>query len=418
MPTKPRQTVIYIDETKLVLSDYYKQAKTKAVDYQVFRDRMRSLRDRTIKINYHHLERAIATPKAQYQKYSGSGRSLSFEYLGQLFPELVGRTFTSIKSFMYEVGLGHLYSRVKNKRKVYDLTLDELIETVQSELLTSKVKKGTLYRITHIKSGMKYYGLTRQKLSSRWKQHCNSARKGSLLPLHCAIRENHAASFHVESVKTDVPLLQLADLEKKHIDKEQTQWPNGLNACSGGQIGSSIESPVKFGGKTFNSQSEFGDYVERTTNGAIKSYVAISRLRAGQKVLCKQRHHSSESYAGTPLYRIWRAKLNKGLLCERWKSFELFCADIGAPDNYSVPHPGKSFCRSDNKAPFGPKNYRWMTRAEASARLTARSIEYGGKRYSSFAELSRATGIAASTLIRWAKRYPETYESLIKQAAK
>ena len=418
MPTKPRQTIIYIGTTRIVVSDYYEQASAKSVSYEVFRDRIRSLRNRDVEINCDHLERAIQTPVQDYQKYSGSGRSVSFTYRGQRFPEQVGKTFSSIKSFMCEVGLEHLYSKVKAKRKTFELSLDELIEAVQHRFAVNKAKKGLLYRITHIESGMKYYGLTRQKLRHRWNQHCNLARKGSSLPLHYAIRENGVASFRVEVVKEGVPLQQLADLEREYIRREQTHSANGLNACSGGQIGNLIEKPVEFDGQTFSSQAEFGYYVENLTNGAVKSHVAISRLRAGQKILAKQRHHSTEVYAGKPLYRIWKAKFNKGLLCSRWRSFERFSADIGAPKDYSSPCPGKSLCRIDNEAPFGPSNYRWMTRAEKAAEVTARSIKYNGKKYSSYAELSRATGISPSTLIYWIKKYPETYESFIHRKSK
>jgi len=415
MPTKPRQTIVYIDNTKLVLSDYYQKAKIKEVTYQVFRDRVRSLRDRRIALDYQHLERAIQTPIQDYQKYSGSGRSVSFKYRGHLFPEQFGRTFPSIRSFMHEVGIEHLYSKVKSRRMTCDLSIDELIETVQRRLISRKVKTGILYRITHITSGMKYYGLTRNKLRKRWLQHCNLARKGSSLPIHRAIRKHETGSFRVETVKEGVPLKQLANLERQYIKREQTQWPNGLNACSGGQIGNLVEHPVEFGGQIFSSQLEFGNYVEKLTNGSVKSYVAISRLRDGQKILCKQRHHSAEPYAGKPLYRIWKAKFNKGLLCSRWRSFERFSADIGAPDDYSSPYPGKSLCRIDNTAPFGPSNYRWITRAEKAAEVTARSIEYNGKKFLSFANLAKATGIAASTLIYWNKKHPHSYESKITE---
>ncbi|MDN7129970.1 GIY-YIG nuclease family protein [Pseudidiomarina sp. 1APR75-15] len=315
---------------------------------------------------------------------------------------------------MHEVGIEHLYSKVKSRRMTCDLSIDELIETVQRRLISRKVKTGILYRITHIKSGMKYYGLTRNKLRKRWLQHCNLARKGSSLPLHRAIRNQDAGSFRVETVQEDIPIQQLANLERQYISREQTQWPNGLNACSGGQTGNLIEHPVEFDGQTFSSQTEFGNYVENLTNGGIKSYVAISRLRAGQQILCKQRHHSPKPYAGKPLYRIWKAKFNKGLLCARWQSFELFCADIGAPDDYSSPYPNKSLCRVDTESPFGPDNYRWMTRAEKAAEVTARSIEYNGRTYPSFAALSEATNVAASTLIYWKKKYPRDYEMLIK----
>ncbi|MBG22747.1 MAG: hypothetical protein CMF22_04720 [Idiomarinaceae bacterium] len=270
MPTKPRQTIVYINNTKLVLSDYYHKAKIKEVPYQVFRDRVRQKRDRHVALDYQHLERAIRTPIGDYQKYSGSGRAIGFTYDGCLFPDQIGKAFPSIKSFMCEVGLEHLYPKVKAKRKTVDLSLDELIRAVQNSSQAIRTKKGLLYKITHTESGMKYYGLTRQKLRHRWKQHCNHARKGSPLPLHYAIKENGAASFRVEVVKEDIPIQELANLERQYIRKEQTQWPNGLNACPGGQIGNLIEHPIEFRGQTFSSQVEFGNYVENLTNGRVK----------------------------------------------------------------------------------------------------------------------------------------------------
>lgn len=127
MPTKPRQTIITVKDTKVVLNEYYASAKFHAVKYDVFRDRVRSLRDRGAKIDEMTLERAIKTPNGEYQTYSGSGRALQFKYQGIKFPELTRITFPSIKAFLIELGLHPQYSKIKDLRKKGVLCLDEAI---------------------------------------------------------------------------------------------------------------------------------------------------------------------------------------------------------------------------------------------------------------------------------------------------
>lgn len=413
MPLRTRQTIIHLNGNRVTLNDYYVNAPNKCVRYEVFRDRIRSIRRRKINITEETLERAIKNPVAEYQPYSGSGRALEFQYTGQLFKGQSGKTFPSIKAFLIEVGLESLYSKVKNNRKKGITSIDKAI--LQNENALVEQKAGVIYKITHLDSGMVYFGLTRQCLKRRWNQHKSEANKGSMRPLYRVIREHGANAFKIETVTKKHPFKKLAYLEREFISTHNSTWPNGLNACSGGQTGNVIQNPVKFGGYQFNTQQDFGEYIERITAGAIKSHTAIMRYREGKEILTPQRIHCLKDYAGTTLYRIWGAKIRKKLMSDEWLSFETFYEHMGSPEDYKSPFPGLLLTRPDRSKKFGPNNYKWLPKSNASITLTAREVRYNGVTYSSYAELSRDTNISASTLIYWNKLFPELFEAKIKQ---
>lgn len=413
MPTKPRPTVIKIKDKKVVLNEYYANAKSPVVKYEVFRDRIRAQRDRGREIDWRVLALAIETPSNLYQVYSGSGRALQFKYQGGKFPNLKGVTFPSIKAFLIELGLEHLDTKVKNLRKRKILCVDDAIEIALNGERVNQARRGVIYKITQLSTGKAYVGLTSQPIKHRWNQHICEANKGNQRPLYKAIRRFGRNDFSIEALTEKVQLKKLARIERQIIKDLGTLSPKGFNACAGGQPGNVSVEKISYRDKIFHSQLELGNYIETQTAGKVKSHTAIVRYRLGEDLVAPQRIHCDQPYAGTPLYRIWRAKAQKGLLDPRWGSFLTFYKDMGSPVNYESPKPDLCLTRPNKSLPFGPDNYTWRSKSENAADITARKVRFAGKLYSSYAALSEVTGIAASTLIYWQKNCSDEFESKI-----
>ncbi len=120
--------------------------------------------------------------------------------------------------------------------------------------------------------------------------------------------------------------------------------------------------------------------------------VAGTQLRRGHTRTCSRRcGHTRHDMARTPEYRAWQAMKDRCynshnarfkdyggrsiLVCERWKTFENFFADMG-------PRPSLKHTleRTDNEMGYCSDNCKWATqREQAHNRRTCRYITHNGR---------------------------------------
>jgi hypothetical protein len=166
------------------------------------------------------------------------------------------------------------------------------------------------------------------------------------------------------------------------------------------------ESGRKFGGSTWLCRCECG--TERVMRGsAIRSGNSTScgcyNLEVRRRV-CIERN-TTHGLSRTRTYRAWEAMRHrcenpsattwpkyggKGItVCERWKSFENFLADMG-----QAPSDRHSIDRIDFKGNYKPSNCRWATmREQQNNRSSNRRITAFG-RTQTLQQWSRETGFA------------------------
>jgi hypothetical protein len=86
-------------------------------------------------------------------------------------------------------------------------------------------------------------------------------------------------------------------------------------------------------------------------------------------------------------------------VCERWDSFELFVADMGAK-----PSPAHTLDRKDNDGPYSPDNCRWATRKQQARNVERNLIAVvDGKPYLAV-ELADVVGIASKSIQKRASK--------------
>lgn len=92
-----------------------------------------------------------------------------------------------------------------------------------------------VYKITNLKNGMIYVGITNQGARVRFLHHLYEARSGSLFPIHKAIRKHGEQNFEQEVIETCLNYQILKIREKYWIKKLETKERKiGYNLTTGG----------------------------------------------------------------------------------------------------------------------------------------------------------------------------------------
>lgn len=174
--------------------------------------------------------------------------------------------------------------------------------------------------------------------------------------------------------------------------------PRGLNSSSGGQVGGARRVPVEIDGEMFPWKQEA--WTALGARYGIAPHVVARRHTDGRPLEGRAREHSDHPAAGSNLWRRWKGLHNsackkggKAVFDPRWNDYDAFAADVGP-----TFEPGHELFRLDDRAPWGPENFRWITRADRLTLTHGRTLIAGGVEYDSVETLAAATGLGASTL--------------------
>lgn len=164
---------------------------------------------------------------------------------------------------------------------------------------------GYVYIITNETNGKQYVGKTVKSIEDRWLGHCNSARNGSHLLIHKAIRKYGEEAFTIKILCESDSEEFLFEQEKLWITRTGSLG-NGYNLTSGGEGSSGLiytdEARWKMGvsnrGKTLSEEhrrkiSESGKGKKRAPFSE-KHRANLSKAAKGKKLSKEHRENVSK----------------------------------------------------------------------------------------------------------------------------
>jgi hypothetical protein len=385
-----RKTWITVDGQLISLQSYFEQCHSPTkISYRPFWSRVKSLRCREM-LDMTALQDALEMPYQTWISSYGGGRKHPFHYDGDEVPEQSGKTFPSIAAFLRVINRYAerqlIWSRLKR-----GWNLDNALgipATISSKSL------GLVYKLIRISTSEVYVGLTVCGLDQRWAFHVRATRNGSTTKLAQAIREDGTEGFercvlehNIQDVET------LSARETFWVTELQALGPNGLNTLKPGGTGGASGKKTIVEGVQYRSQNEAARCVSSIRH--IPENLARAYIAKNLPIPEYPRTHSKHPEAGSILWRKWLAMLRRhpGDVVESWAdSYDTFKAEVKFTD------PALHLIRIDNKAPWGPTNFRWLTAQQKIENQHGKSIRCNGVEYPSIKSLALAHGIGESTL--------------------
>lgn len=245
-----RVTWIPIDGEKINLEKAYKEADLPegAVVYSTFRQRMKSLHQRNGSLTMAHLSDALTLSESDWMTRYGGGRRRPFNYDGDLHPEARGE-YSAFSEFLKTIGR-YEDRELLHARKKAHWPIDRML----SEPVGTGKEPGYIYRITDLRTGLCYVGLSVNRPEVRFDQHWHKAQDGAETRLHAAMRSAEKGDFKLETLEVVTGNENcLAEREIHWIKVFDCIHPNGLNTMLGGQIGSYDGREVVWEDRKFRS---------------------------------------------------------------------------------------------------------------------------------------------------------------------
>ena len=381
------------------MAEIYGASSPTNVEYDVFRSRLVSLAKR-LDLSSEHILHASKFDQATWVSFYGGGRGRRvMVYEGDAYPEHDGKTFNSLSSFMRTIGR---YDEVRtiSRRTRHGWSLDDALA---NPVLPYDGRRGRIYIITQISTGLRYIGLTINPLNTRLEQHLNAAiTSTSSRPILAAMRECGRDDFVIETIEDDIPIDDLPAREKTLIAAYGTMTPHGLNANKGGAQSKATPTVYEYEGERFRSKSHAVTILAERT-GHTPS-VVNRWLDEGKPLTNKARRTHHHPDAGSKMHRRWRGLVRgaqngkrPGAVVPEWsdweKGYDRFLQDV-IPTHVE----GYEIAIVDTSKPWGPSNFMWLPRGGKVALRVGMPITIGDRTFPSLSEAADENGIARSTL--------------------
>lgn len=176
------------------------------------------------------------------------------------------------------------------------------------------------YKITCQKTGKSYIGFTSQVVEARWRGHQRSARRGSDLIFHKAIRKHGADSFVVDTLASFQNRADALDCEVKMICQFGSMAPNGYNMTCGGEGCVELSADAKAAkSKNVKAAHARTDVKDRHRAGILASITKERRQKISEFHTGKKMHpNAKEAIAAAKKTQAYREIASKAA-SKTWK---------------------------------------------------------------------------------------------------